>query len=278
MDKNNILILDNTTSQLNPWKKILESKYNITIVFSGVEALKTLNNDKFNLIIINLSLKHINGIRAIENIRKAFKTIPIIIIYDPIDKQIINQARAFQIQNAFPLPIDIKNLLMEINKIIPQVYVHSMQNNNANQEKTGKNLKNIEYLDMEKHYYAGLSAMASNRIDDAINTFQSMIKVSRIKQGRWLHYLEESLFQLGQCYAQQKNYQQSNKFFLEYLARVPNCKSIKSVYFYIGKNYHALKNYNKAGIYYNKVIKLKPYDSFSTQARKLLKQLNPDKK
>ena len=126
-------------------------------------------------------------------------------------------------------------------------------------------------MDLEKCFYDGLSAISANNIDKAINIFQSMLTVTRIKHETWRRYLEDALFQLGQCYATKGDLAKSNFYYTAFVKKAPHNSSHKSALLYLGKNYLSLKNYDKAAYFLGKVAAAKPFDSFSTQARKLLK-------
>ena len=82
------------------------------------------------------------------------------------------------------------------------------------------------------------------------------------------------MFHLGQCYARLKDYKQSNKYYQDFINKAPHHNCAKEALLYLGKNHQAMKDYLKATYYYKKVINMRPFDSFSTQARKLLKKIS----
>jgi CheY-like chemotaxis protein len=282
--KGNILILDNTTAIRSPWKQMLGSRYEIAEAMGGFEAVRKLKTDSFNVVIVNISLKQIKGVEAIRKIREGFHKIPIIVLYNPKDVLDLKQAKVYGVEYTLAFPLEINNLLAALNHIMPaadnvvqkktQPSVRSLK-----QEKTSQSAEsNDEYIDVESKFYDGLSAISAGDIKSAITVFHLLLKITRIKKESWRRYLEDSLFQLGQCYATLKQYEKSNACYLQFINKAPHNTSHKSALLYLGKNYVAMKDMEKARSYLTKVADMRPYDSFSTQARKLLKKLESFKK
>jgi len=267
-----ILVMDTSTSFTSPWKKELSDRFVITEVIGGFEAISKLKSDVYSLLLVNISINHLNGVDAIRKIRDKYQYLPIIVLYDPKDTLNLKQTMVYGIQQALALPANseiiakcISNYVRipnqsvepELRKVDP---VHEKQNN--------------DYIDVEAKFYEGLSAIAANQVEKAIDIYKSLLKLSNIKRERWLKYIEESMFQLGQCYARLKKFKQSNKYYLEFIQKAPYHNCVKEALLYLGKNHHAMKDYQKAVYYYKKVINMRPFDSFSTQARKYLKKIS----
>jgi CheY-like chemotaxis protein len=280
----NILILDNTTIIRSPWKKMLTSRYNTAEAMGGFEAVRKLKSDSFDVVIVNISLKQIKGVDAIRKIRESFQKIPIIVLYNQQDVLDLKQAIVYGIEYSLSFPLEINNLLAALSHLIidkkikivntvkPEKKV-SMQPEIKNAINQGE-----EYLDVEKWFYEGLSAISGGKINDAIRIFHSLLKITRIRKESWRRYLEDSLFQLGQCYATLKDYKKSNACYLQFISKAPHNTSNKSALLYLGKNYLAMKDFDKANNYLTQVVNMRPYDAFSTAARKLLKQLEASKR
>jgi CheY-like chemotaxis protein len=282
--KGNILILDNTTVIRSPWKQMLGSRYEITEAMGGFEAVRKLKTDSFDAVIVNISLKQIKGVEAIRKIRESFREIPIIVLYNPKDILDLKQAKVYGVDYTLVFPLEINNLLAALNHIVTvtngkiqktvQRSVQSLQQ----EEIPLPAESNDEYIDIEQKFYDGLSAISAGDIKSAITVFHSLLKITRIKKESWRRYLEDSLFQLGQCYATLKQYKKSNVCYLQFINKAPHNSSHKSALLYLGKNYLNLKDFTKAKNYLMKVADMRPYDSFSTQARKFLKKLESFKK
>ena len=73
----NILIVEDNVDIHNLIKEVLEKEhYRVFSSYTGLEAIKTLENEKIDLILLDLMLPEING----EEIVKRVKNIPIIVI------------------------------------------------------------------------------------------------------------------------------------------------------------------------------------------------------
>jgi DNA-binding NarL/FixJ family response regulator len=284
--KYRILIMDNTTALRNPWKRVLNENYDTTEVIGGFEALTRLKSTSYLAVIVNISLIQLNGVDAIGKIRNKFPEIPIIIIYDQKDIRNLKQALAYGVQNYLPIPVDPTNLLAALSKFtsrmpkqqedeeeIPAADENTADHNqNASSVSSPKNGKD-NYVDIEAQFYEGLSAIASNNIEKAIKIYKDILSVTSIKKEAWLRYVEETLFHLGQCYSRIKDFEKSNKCYSDFITRAPHHNCVKEALLYLGRNHEAMNEPEKASGYYKRVINMRPFDSFSTQARKFLEKI-----
>jgi CheY-like chemotaxis protein len=279
----NILVIDNTSPLIHSWKKGLNSRYRVIEAMGGVEAVRKIKSEAIKLVIANISLRNINGVEAIGKIRSTFDTIPVIVLHDPRDVLDLKQAKAYNINAAMRLPVDYKKLINEIDQILsgtgqtawaaaPQASAQAASTPPSYTTSTGD-----DEQDIEKRFYDGLSAISANNLPEAIGIFESIIKVTRIKRDTWRHYLDDSLFQLGQCYAATGDLARSNTCYQTFISKAPHNSSYKSALLYMGKNYITLKDKVKAAACLKKVINTPPFDSFGTQARKLLKKIETAK-
>jgi CheY-like chemotaxis protein len=284
--RGNILILDNTTVIRSPWKKMLQDRYDTTEAMGGFEAVRKLKTDSFDAVIVNISLKQIKGVEAIRKIREAVRQVPVIVLYNPKDILDLKQAKAYGVDYTFTFPLEINNFLAALAHIIhvaagsiPAQAAAVGRTTPANPSGSGTGAPEdppndeSEYLDVEQKFYEGLSAISAGKIKDAILIFHALLKTSRIKKESWRRYLEDSLFQLGQCYGTLKEYKKSNACYLQFITKAPHNTSHKSALLHLGKNYLDMRDYNKAAAYFKQVMNMRPYDAFSTQARKMLKKL-----
>ncbi|MBN1525836.1 MAG: response regulator [Spirochaetales bacterium] len=283
-----ILILDTTTTIISPWKKVIAKNYFTDEAVGGIEALRKIKKDSIDLVIVNISLKSMNGVEAIGKIRGQHATLPIIVLFEKKDILDLKQAKAYGVNSLVAQPVDIRELLVEIGRFIPreqgaagelkkEIKATSAKKTSSfsitfeNQPAQGSTPDEDAVVDIEKRFYDGLSAISSNSIDEAIGIFQSLLKVTRIKRESWRRYLEDALFQLGQCYATKGDFDKSNSYYAAFVKKAPHNTSHKSALLYLGKNFLIQKKYDKAAYFLTKVANAKPFDSFSTQARKLLK-------
>ena len=124
--KNKILLLDNSTTIFSPWKKVLNEYYECIEAIGGFEAISKLRNENFKLVIVNISLDHMNGVEAVEKIRDKHKLIPIITIYDSKDTLNLKQTMTYGIQYAIKMPVDHRELIIEARKHFRRNIGHSL--------------------------------------------------------------------------------------------------------------------------------------------------------
>jgi len=285
-----ILLLDNSTAIMSPWKKVIAKNYVTEEAVGGVEALRKIKNDSIDLVVVNISQKNVNGVEAIGKIRSVYEKLPVIVLFDKKDALDLKQAKAYGVNSLVQLPVDVRKLLVEIGRFIGREKEHEAggQIDKAEKSAQGKliDVKSLaeedgkpaeEIEDIEKAFYDGLSCISSNNLQEAISIFQAILKVTRLKRETWRRYLEDSLFQLGQCYATLGNLDKSNAYYSAFIQKAPHNTSHKSALWYMGKNYYTMKNWAKSAHYLKLVMETKPFDSFSTQARKLLKTIEGSK-
>ena len=141
------------------------------------------------------------------------------------------------------------------------------------EDRSIKQKRQKEITDIESIYYSGLNDIAAGEYKKAIETFSPLFSVTRIKKEGLLKYIEDALFQTAQCYYNLKDYEKSNKYYLNFINKAPHSPSYKTALLSIGENYEAVKNYSTAVKYYKKVIALPEIDSYRTKAIKALKRL-----
>ena len=274
-----LLVIDNSTALTSPWKKVLNENFTMSEAVGGYEAVTKLRCEPFDLIIVNISLDCLNGADAIRKIREKFYFIPIIALYAKTDILNLKQVKAYGIQHALSLPVDVKNLIIIISKLIPAYRLTEKSNiqHHRECEEKSKSNKDEDFINVEEKFYEGLSAIATMHFREAVEIYESILHLTNIKHETWLRYITEAHFQLGQCYAHLKEYETSNKYYISFINKAPTHNFVKEALLYLGKNYEAMHNLTKASYYYQRVLNMRPFDSYTTQARKLLTKLaKPD--
>jgi len=80
-DKSNILLVEDEENLHEALKLNLDMEgYDITSAFNGTEALKAIANEYFDLIILDIMLPEIDGIRVLETIRVNNNEVPVLIL------------------------------------------------------------------------------------------------------------------------------------------------------------------------------------------------------
>src|ERR1700712_2333555 len=80
-NKANILLVEDEENLHEALKLNLEMEgYEVTSAFDGPEALKCVENEFFDLIILDVMLPELDGISVVENIRLQGNEVPILIL------------------------------------------------------------------------------------------------------------------------------------------------------------------------------------------------------
>ena len=88
--KKHILIVDNNFLNLKLLEKFLEGLYKITLMNSGIEAIKFLINNKVDLILVDINMPNMNGYETVKKIKGNvnLKDIPVIFLTSKVNYEI----------------------------------------------------------------------------------------------------------------------------------------------------------------------------------------------
>lgn len=78
----NILVVDDNKTNLVSAKTALEEAYKVTAVLSGIQALKFLEKNSCDLILLDLNMPEMDGFQVLSEIKKreAAKEIPVLLL------------------------------------------------------------------------------------------------------------------------------------------------------------------------------------------------------
>lgn len=88
--------------------------YSVTTVKNGLEGLERMQNEVFDLVLLDLTMPVMNGSDFIRKMRKTHATIPVIIITGSPDSKQMMEASRFGPLMLVPKPIDKKMLLSTV--------------------------------------------------------------------------------------------------------------------------------------------------------------------
>jgi signal transduction histidine kinase len=119
--KKEILIVDDNLINLKIVKKMIQSKnVNCISANNGLEALKIINNNKFDIILMDIQMPIMDGIEATKNIRSnnIYKNIPIIALTASVMKKEIEYYKSIGINYVLSKPFKKDQLISIINKFV----------------------------------------------------------------------------------------------------------------------------------------------------------------
>jgi len=275
MPDSSVLMVDDTTSLISPWKSDVAKYANIISVVGGIEALARLReNPNICCAIINLSLKRVNGMDALIKIREKYPKLPVIILASLEDKAIIQNALNYSIQDLVPFPITSESLIEKLSKFLPQKteplkdkVSEKKENNNS------KTTEDTELSGLKAKYYEAQSAFANSDFDKALKLFLEIASEKILKDSH-LKYVEESYYQAGRCYIKKGDYNSAIEILKQFLTKAPKSLLTRQALFQIGTAYEYMGDKTKAINFYTKVISLQDTDSLASQAKKQIKKLS----
>ena len=117
MSKERILWADDEIDLLKPHILFLENKgYEVETVTNGRDALDALNNQIFNLIILDENMPGISGLEALQRIKVLQPNVPVIMITKSEEEDIMNQAIGSEIADYLIKPVNPMQILLSIKK------------------------------------------------------------------------------------------------------------------------------------------------------------------
>lgn len=106
-----IMAVDENECRLRQIKGILERRYKVSVMNSGQQALEFLQNEKPDLILMDVSMPNKTGIETARKIREAFpKQIPVIFVSVLHDLQTVMECRNIQAMDYVVRPFEISYL------------------------------------------------------------------------------------------------------------------------------------------------------------------------
>ncbi|MFA6208268.1 MAG: response regulator [Candidatus Obscuribacterales bacterium] len=119
-----VLLVDDNADLRKLVSKTLTSlcNWHVETAGSGLEALSFLEKQKPDLILMDVSMPQMDGLTAIEEIkkRKEWRGIPIILITARVQNHEMNQYRHLAIAGVISKPFDPMKLPNQINRLIEQ--------------------------------------------------------------------------------------------------------------------------------------------------------------
>ena len=116
----NILAIDDNATQLKIFEKLLNDKYELSLVKSAPEALKLLKIKTFNLILLDIEMPDVSGFEFLHEIRKIpqYMTTPVVIITSHSESEILEHAKNSSASGVLTKPVKSEQLFKAIDLAI----------------------------------------------------------------------------------------------------------------------------------------------------------------
>lgn len=119
MGKKKILVVDDESIVRRTLEKLLtEENYDVVCASDGKTSLKNLANDNFDLVLLDIKLNEIDGIKTLERLRTIDKNIPVILISGYLTIETIAKASEFCIFSYIRKPFQIQDLREKIKRAL----------------------------------------------------------------------------------------------------------------------------------------------------------------
>ena len=120
MAKEIVLTIDDNQMQLDMFKKMLESRYEVQTVNSASNALSYLNTSHADIILLDIEMPNISGFEFLHDIRRipSYKTVPIIIVSGNTGAEFYEKARSSTAFDVLGKPVRHDVLIESIEKAL----------------------------------------------------------------------------------------------------------------------------------------------------------------
>jgi two-component system response regulator (stage 0 sporulation protein F) len=114
-----ILVVDDELDAAKVLGKILKKRgYRIQLAANGLEALKKLQRNHFELVITDILMPKLDGIQLVKQIREQWPTLPVIVMTAVDDEQIYSQMLAMGAHAYLLKPFEFRQLLDAVAEVI----------------------------------------------------------------------------------------------------------------------------------------------------------------
>lgn len=113
MEEKKILIVEDVRAARHLYEQALlleNEEYKIKGVDRGVEALRSLKADKYDMVILDINLPDMSGEEVLDEIRKNFPSLPVLILTAIAEKRLIIKLTKMGINDYLIKPVDLKIL------------------------------------------------------------------------------------------------------------------------------------------------------------------------
>ena len=119
-NKKIVLSIDDNPQQLMEFKCFLSPKYDFRAVKAASEAISFLNQNKVDVILLDILMPNISGFEFLDDIRKipSYMDVPIIIVSGNTEEGFLTQARNSSADDVLIKPVKSEDLINSIEKAL----------------------------------------------------------------------------------------------------------------------------------------------------------------
>lgn len=115
-----ILAIDDNAQQLKEFKYILVPKYDLRVVKAASEGLYFLNNNKVDVVLLDIEMPNVSGFEFLGDIRKipSYFNVPIIIVSGNSGEDFLAKAKSSSAADVLTKPVAPETLISTIEKVL----------------------------------------------------------------------------------------------------------------------------------------------------------------
>ena len=119
-NKKAVLAIDDNLMMLDLIQKMLDGIYNVSTVNSAANALNFLNNNKVDLILLDIEMPNVSGFDFLYDIRKipSYMDVPIIIVSGNSGQDFFREAKSSSAFDVLTKPVKKEQLIDTIEKAL----------------------------------------------------------------------------------------------------------------------------------------------------------------
>ena len=117
-----IWVVDDDEMNLKMANFILKNDYRVILMDSGIECARTIKRDRPDLILLDVQMPLMNGIRTLQNIRnqKHHQDVPVIFLTASADAETVADAGRLHAVDYLVKPFDPEELLKRVAKALAE--------------------------------------------------------------------------------------------------------------------------------------------------------------
>lgn len=118
MDKKKIIVVDDSSIIRNYLQRACITKYDVTTVNGGQEAIDSLSQEHFDLILLDLMMPGVDGFGVLDYLKSNNYNIPVVIISGDTTKETIDRAFQYNVVDMIEKPFSEKTILEKIDRVL----------------------------------------------------------------------------------------------------------------------------------------------------------------
>jgi two-component system response regulator HydG len=118
LPKKSILIVDDDIAHRTMLRILLDWNYEIFEADDGLVAIEQIQNDSFDLVIMDIRMRNVSGLEALDAIKTLRPDIPVVMMTAYWSDQIADEARKKGAFDYLPKPFDFDELRQTIERAV----------------------------------------------------------------------------------------------------------------------------------------------------------------